>query len=78
MMTVKKANVFLDIDDEDLQKYLNLGYCQVDPKTGAVLVACIPTDVGELQVAYAQHTKKIAELEAEISKLKKQKAKAKD
>ena len=38
----------------------------------------IPTDVGELQVAYAQHTKKIAELEAEISKLKKQKAKAKD
>ena len=61
MMTVKKANVFLDIEDEDLQKYLNLGYCQVDPKTGAILVACIPTDVGELQVAYAQHTKKIAE-----------------
>ena len=78
MMTVKKANVFLDIEDEDLQKYLNLGYCQVDPKTGEVLVACIPADVGELQVAYAQHTKKIAELEAEISKLKKQKAKAKD
>ena len=78
MMTVKKANVFLDIEDEDLQKYLNLGYCQVDPNTGAILTACIPTDVGELQVAYTQHTKKIAELEAEISKLKKQKAKAKD
>ena len=70
MVRVQRYNVILDIDDEELPKYMNLGYNQIDAVTGKVINEAIPTDANVLRCAYQEHIKEIAELKAEIEKLK--------
>ena len=71
MARVERGNVVLQVKDYEVQHYLNLGYNLTD-EAGNILRKSIPTNIGELQTAYLEHTKKIAELEDTIAKLKAQ------
>lgn len=68
MARVERGNVVLQVKDYEVQHYLNLGYNLTD-EAGNILKKSIPTNIGELQTAYLEHTKKIAELEDTIAKL---------
>jgi ribosomal protein S16 len=68
MARVERGNVVLQVKDHEVQHYLNLGYNLTD-ETGKVLKESIPTNIGVLQTAYLEHTKKIAELEDTVAKL---------
>lgn len=68
MARVERGNVVLTVKDHEVQHYLNLGYNLTDD-AGNVLKRAIPTNIGELQTAYLEHTKKIAELEDTVAKL---------
>lgn len=69
MVAVQRYNVILEIDDEELPKYMNLGYNQIDINTGEILHEAIPTDVNVLKLKYQEHKEKIAELEQQIKDL---------
>lgn len=69
MVKIQRANTILDIDDEDVSKYVNLGYNVIDDK-GNIIQEAIPNDVGVLQRAYIEHRRKIEHLENEIKELR--------
>lgn len=68
-MIAERGNKVIRIQPSDASHYLNLGYDIKDDDYNLIHKA-IPTDVGALTVAYIQHEKEIAELKAEIEKLK--------
>ena len=68
MARVQRGNVILRVSDDEVQRYLNMGYDLTTP-TGKVIQSAIPNDLGTLQTAYIDHTARIAELEAEIARL---------
>lgn len=68
MARVERGNVVLTVKEHEVQHYLNLGYNLTD-EAGNILKKSIPTNIGELQTAYLEHTKKIAELEDTVAKL---------
>lgn len=68
MPRVERGNVVLKVKEHEVQHYLNLGYNLTDD-AGNILKQAIPTNLGELQTAYLEHTKKIAELEDTVAKL---------
>lgn len=70
-ITVQRANVVLDIAEDQLDYYMNQGYSVID-KAGNVIKASVPRELGTLQKAYVDHTKKIEDLEAEKVELLKQ------
>lgn len=74
VITIRRDNVILDIPAEQKDYYKNLGYSVIDEKTGEVVDEAIPTDVASLQSLYKDAKAEIAELEAEIKKLKAAKA----
>ena len=45
MVTVQRYNVILEIDEDSLDKYISLGYSQIDPKSGEIIKEAIPNDV---------------------------------
>lgn len=65
---IQRGNVVLRVEENEVQRYLNLGYDLTSP-TGNVIKAAIPNDLGTLQQAYIDHTTRISELEAEIARL---------
>lgn len=69
MVKIQRANTILDIDDEDVSKYVNLGYNVIDDK-GNIIQEAIPNDVGVLQRAYIENKRKIEHLENEIKELR--------
>jgi regulator of replication initiation timing len=72
MAFVQRANVILEIADDDVQYYYQKGYNQIDEKTGKVILEAIPTDISVLRAKYMEHLKEIKELQAENEDLKKQ------
>ena len=72
MVRVERGNVVLDIKDDVVDHYLALGYNVVDEQ-GRIIKTAIPTSLGALQAAYVANQAKIADLEAEIEKLKAEK-----
>lgn len=72
MALMQRANALLTVDEEDVERYIAKGYSLIDEKTGKVLKASVPTDVGTLQKAFMEHEAKIKELEAENANLKAQ------
>ena len=70
-ITVQRANVVLDIAEDQLDYYMNQGYSVID-KAGNVIKASVPRELGTLQKAYVDNTKKIEDLEAEKVELLKQ------
>jgi regulator of replication initiation timing len=72
MAFVQRANVILEVADDDIQYYYQKGYNQIDEKTGKVILEAIPTDISVLRAKYMEHLKEIEELQAENEDLKKQ------
>lgn len=72
MARIRRINVTLNVPDDEVDYYINLGYDLID-NTGKVIRKAMPRDVATLQKYYKEHTKKIEELEAEIEKLKSEK-----
>lgn len=72
MVTVQRGNVVLQVSDDSVTKYMNLGYNVIDNK-GNVVEECVPTDLGTLQKHFIESKKKIAELEEQLAQLQKKK-----
>lgn len=68
MVKIQRANTVLDIEDEDVERYVNLGYNVIDNK-GNILREAIPNDVNVLQMAYIENRRKIEQLEKQIKEL---------
>lgn len=69
MADVKRGNVFLTIRDDEIEKYMAKGFSVVD-KNGKVIRESVPTELGQLQKAYSEHTETIKKLTAENAQLK--------
>ena len=81
MAFVQRANVILEVADDDVKYYYQKGYNQIDEKTGQIILEAVPTDINVLQAKYLEHLTKIQELTAENESIKKQlskKTKAKE
>ena len=65
MALVKRENVVLDIKDDQLDRYLSMGYCQIDDKC-RVIKESTKKDVESLLKRCAEQEKKINALEGEI------------
>lgn len=79
MATIRRANVILDIKDDQIDYYVNQGFDVIDAN-GGVITKSTPRDVNALTDAYHKHTAEIEalqeenkQLKAEIAKLKKAK-----
>lgn len=70
MAKMRRANVVIHVEDTEVDRYIDLGYVQVDD-AGNIIKKGIPSNVTDLQKAYAEHLETIARLEAEIAELKK-------
>lgn len=76
MITVKRGNVRLKVQDEDKQYYKDCGYDILD-ENGKVVEKAIPRDVGRLTGLYLEvlaengrYKKQVEDLKKEIKKLK--------
>lgn len=69
MAEVQRGNVFLTIDDADINKYMAKGFSVVD-KNGKVIKQSVPTELGQLQKAYSEHVELIKQKDTEIASLK--------
>lgn len=69
MATVRRANVVLDIQDYEVDRYVSMGYDVIDAN-GNVLVATMPREVTALQKAYIDHLAEIERLNSQIHALK--------
>ena len=70
MVEVCRGNVYLDIFEEEIDKYMEKGFSVVDSKTGKIIKQSYPTDIKELQKAYTEHVETINKLNLEIADLK--------
>lgn len=70
-ITVRRANVVLDIPEVQKNEYLAKGF-DVIGADGKILERTVPNDLNSLKKAYAELTQKVKELEAENAELKKQ------
>lgn len=68
MKYVKRANVVLEVKDDSVPYYLNLGYDVID-NNGNVVQKAIPNDLGTLRKFYVEAKEKIEKLEARIAEL---------
>jgi len=68
MARVQRGNVVLNVPEDEVQRYLQLGYNLTSPD-GKILQAAIPNDFGTLQKAYVDNMARIAELENQVAKL---------
>lgn len=68
MKYVKRANVVLEVKDDSVPYYLNLGYDVID-NNGNVVQKAIPNDLGTLRKCYVEAKEKIEKLEARIAEL---------
>lgn len=75
-VTVKRANVVLTVNQEDVERYIKKGY-DVLGEDGEVAVAATPNDPDTLKKAYMEHLAEIKELKAEIARLKAEKQEVK-
>lgn len=69
MADVQRGNVFLTINDADINKYMAKGFSVVD-KFGKVIKQSVPTELGQLQKAYSEHVELIKQKDTEIASLK--------
>lgn len=71
MVTVKRANVVLTVEADEVEKYFEKGYSVID-ENGNVIKASAPTEVGALQKALQDKDVEIAKLKKELEKAKSQ------
>ena len=68
-ITVKRANVILDISPDEKEFYMSKGYSVIS-EDGKVVEEAMSNDVKVLQLQNITLKQKVAELENEIAKLK--------
>lgn len=70
MVRIQRANVVLDIENDDalIQKYLDKGFSVLDEK-GNVIKRAMPFEVGALQALVTEQEQKIKELEQKLVEL---------
>ena len=68
MARIQRFNVILDVDDSQVDYYINLGYNLIDNR-GNVIKKSMSNDVRTLQRELQDSQNKISELEAEIKRL---------
>lgn len=68
-ITVRRANVILDISEAQKEEYLAKGFDVLGPD-GKVIIKTTPNDINSLKKAYVELSKKVQDLEAENDKLK--------
>lgn len=71
MVDVKRDNVVLSVEEDDVDRYFAKGYSVLD-KFGNIVKASVPTDVGTLQKAYVEHTELLKQRDNEIAQLRSQ------
>ena len=83
MTRIERGNVVLDVQDEEVEHYLLLGFNVTDSQ-GRIIKTSIPTNLGALQAAFVENQaiiadlrNTIAELTEEVERLKAENAKAK-
>lgn len=69
MATIQRYNTVLDVEDSEVEYYLNLGYSLIDNK-GNVVKKAMSNDVHTLQKELVDANNTIASLKAEIDALK--------
>lgn len=70
-ITVRRANVVLDIPEFQKAEYLAKGFDVIGPN-GKILERTTPNDVNSLKKAFNELTEKVKELEKENAKLREQ------
>lgn len=82
MATVQRANVILQIEDDDdiIQKYRDKGFDVIDNATGKVIERAVPHDVEaftvlvkDLKAELQQKNREIEKLKAELAKVEEKK-----
>ena len=68
MAFVQRANVILEVKEEQVQRYVDNGYDVLDD-SGNVVKKSIPRDVRTLQMAYVEQKQQIERMQAEIDAL---------
>lgn len=68
-ITVRRANVVLDVPEEQKAEYLARGFDVINAN-GKVVEATVPEDLNTLKTAYSNHLMQIKTLQAENQKLK--------
>ena len=68
MARVQRGNVVLHVGEDEVNRYLQLGY-NLTSSTGEVIKAAIPNDLATLQKMHLEDTAKIAELENTVATL---------
>lgn len=69
MARVRRANVVLEVKDDQLERFVDMGYDVIDD-AGRVIQKSVPTDIGTLTKAYMEHEAEIEKLKAELAELK--------
>jgi len=68
MIYAEKGNRVRQINENDVDRYVELGY-KITDGNGTLIKNCVPTDVAELKLAYVEHVKQIEELKALVLSL---------
>ena len=68
MTRVERGNVVLRVQDYEVERYLSMGY-NVTDENGTILKKSVPTQLGELQKAYVDHTALIESLKEQVAEL---------
>lgn len=69
MAKVKRANVILHIDNDEVDRYVSLGYSLINENTGEIIVKGMPTDIGEIKNEYMRLSEENKALKARIKEL---------
>lgn len=68
MARVERGNVVLHINDDEVERYLRMGF-NLTNAVGNVITNAVPHDTTALQKAYIESQQKIEELEDTVAKL---------
>ena len=69
MTYIQRANVILEVKDDQVERYVNEGYNVIDVNTGKILIESVPKDITGLTKAYNEHIETIKKLQEENTKL---------
>lgn len=68
MFYAKRSNVIINIFEQDIKKYLDLGY-DITDLNGKVLYEAVPNDTPSLKRAFVRHTRQIKTQKQQIEQL---------
>lgn len=70
MAEVCQGNVYLTVEEDEIDKYLAKGFSLVDERTGKILKQSVPTEIGPLKKLYTEQLELNKQLTSEIAVLR--------